>query len=82
MVKQLHHRRADKQDVWNDDPSGLALGHARLSIIDLSAHGDQPMVSPSGRYIIAYNGEIYNHLKIRKQLPQLIGEANLIWKPC
>ena len=71
MVKQLHHRGPDKQDVWNDDSSGLALGHARLSIIDLSAHGDQPMVSPSGRYIIAYNGEIYNHLKIRKQLPSI-----------
>jgi len=47
---------------------GVALGHRRLAVIDLSVAGRQPMLSASGRYAIAYNGEIYNHLKIREDL--------------
>src|SRR5262249_6868993 len=55
--------------TWLDEASGVALGHTRLSIVDLSAAGHQPMSSASGRYVIAYNGEIYNHADLRAQLP-------------
>ena len=71
MVEQIRHRGPDRQSAWTDDETGLALGHARLSIVELSKHGDQPMTSPSGRFVIVYNGEIYNHLEIRKQLPSI-----------
>jgi len=53
---------------WADESLGLALGHTRLSILDLSPTGHQPMVSPGGRYVVAYNGEIYNYVLLRSQL--------------
>ena len=68
MTAALHHRGPDSSDIWASLERGLALGHARLSIVDLSEHGRQPMHSQSGRYVIVYNGEIYNHLEIRAQL--------------
>ena len=52
--------------------SGIVLGHQRLSIIDLSSAGDQPMQSNSNRFILTYNGEIYNHLEIRKEIEKII----------
>lgn len=68
MIQALHHRGPDFSDVWCDGDSSMTLAHARLSIVDLSTGGRQPMVSPSGRYVITYNGEIYNFLELRTQL--------------
>lgn len=68
MVEKIRHRGPDDEGVWIDARCGLAVGHARLSIVDLSSHGAQPMISHSGRYLLAYNGEIYNHLEIRAEL--------------
>ena len=68
MVAALHHRGPDARNHWTDDSNEIALGHARLSIVDLSDSGAQPMTSASGRYVCSYNGEIYNHLEIRQAL--------------
>jgi asparagine synthase (glutamine-hydrolysing) len=68
MVSAIRYRGPDNSGVWSDPDYGLAIGHARLSILDLSAAGHQPMVSASGRYVIVFNGEIYNHLELREQL--------------
>lgn len=68
MSARLRHRGPDDEGVWVDAHCGVALGHRRLSIIDLSSHGAQPMVSHSGRYLLAYNGEIYNHMELRQEL--------------
>ena len=68
MADTLHHRGPDDSGAWADAPAGIALGHRRLSIIDLSPEGHQPMVSPSGRYVIAFNGEIYNFELLRSDL--------------
>lgn len=68
MVARIRHRGPDDQGFWVDPACGVAVGHSRLAIIDLSSHGAQPMVSHSGRYRLAYNGEIYNHLEIRAEL--------------
>ena len=68
MSDALVSRGPDSGDVWQDPEMPLALGHRRLSIIDLSPLGHQPMESTSGRYMIAYNGEIYNFKSLRKDL--------------
>lgn len=66
MARSLHHRGPDDSGIYSSGPVGLA--HTRLSIIDLSAHGHQPMVCEANRFVIVYNGEIYNHLALRKSL--------------
>lgn len=68
MVEPLTHRGPDAGDVWSDPDAGMALGHRRLSILDLSAEGMQPMHSRDGRYVVVFNGEIYNHSELRKEL--------------
>ena len=68
MVARIRYRGPDETGVWCDAKSGVGLGHARLSVLDLSPAGQQPMRSPSGRYVIVFNGEIYNHLELRRQL--------------
>jgi asparagine synthase (glutamine-hydrolysing) len=68
MASQIKHRGPDDEGVWIAPDSGVALAHRRLSILDLSAAGHQPMESSCGRYVIVFNGEIYNHIKIRKEL--------------
>ncbi len=68
MVQAITHRGPDDWGFWTDADAGLALAHCRLSILDLSSAGHQPMISPSGRFVIAFNGEIYNHLDLRKEL--------------
>ena len=65
MAKTLHHRGPDDTGVWVDPSSGIALGHRRLSIIDISDLGHQPMFSSNGRFVISYNGEVYNYNQIR-----------------
>jgi asparagine synthase (glutamine-hydrolysing) len=68
MIARVRHRGPDAEGIWLDSRCNLALGHSRLAIIDLSSHGAQPMISHSGRYLLVYNGEIYNHMEIRAQL--------------
>lgn len=68
MASVLRHRGPDDQGVWVDDQSSLALGHCRLSIVDLSHEGHQPMLSADQRYALAFNGEIYNHKSLRDLL--------------
>jgi asparagine synthase (glutamine-hydrolysing) len=68
LVSPLTHRGPDDCGTWVDQEAGVALGHRRLSIIDLSASGHQPMHSSDGRWVISYNGEIYNHLEMRSAL--------------
>jgi asparagine synthase (glutamine-hydrolysing) len=70
MAGTLRHRGPDAQGVWVDEKAGVALGHARLSIIDLSPAGAQPMLSSSGRFALSYNGEIYNAGELRAELEQ------------
>lgn len=68
MISNLSHRGPDNKGFWKNDNNTQFIGHSRLSILDLSERGSQPMKSSSGRYVISYNGEIYNHLEIRKYL--------------
>src|SRR3546814_201139 len=65
---RIHHRGPDSKGYWADGPAGLALGHVRLAILDLTEAGHQPMVSSCGRYVLVLNGEIYNHLDLRSRL--------------
>ena len=71
MTATLTHRGPDSDGHWLDADAGIALGHRRLAIVDLSPAGAQPMQSPSGRYVIAFNGEIYNHGVLRTELDKL-----------
>lgn len=68
MTDTLVHRGPDDSGVWCDPVSRVAFGHRRLSILDLSAAGHQPMASACGRYLTVFNGEIYNHAQIRSEL--------------
>ena len=68
MAATLNHRGPDAQGVWSDVEAGVALGHTRLSIVDLSPAGAQPMVSSCGACVITYNGEIYNAGDLRPEL--------------
>src|SRR6266542_3957856 len=74
MASCLSHRGPDDSGVWADPQNGIAFGHCRLAILDLSPTGHQPMRSADGRFVITYNGEIYNYLDLRKEL-QCSGHA-------
>jgi asparagine synthase (glutamine-hydrolysing) len=71
MAKAIIHRGPDDAGHWFDINKCIGLTHRRLSVVDLSPAGHQPMVSPSARFVIAFNGEIYNHLDIRTELEKL-----------
>lgn len=68
MNERMYHRGPDAGDVWASEDANVVLGHRRLSIVDLSENGAQPMHSSSGRYVCVFNGEIYNYRKIREKL--------------
>ncbi len=78
MCRAIDHRGPDDGGYWVDETQHLALGHRRLSVVDLSPAGHQPMVSGSGRYLMVYNGEIYNHMDCRASLAMT--ETNLVWR--
>tara|TARA_Y100000590_G_scaffold461493_1_gene623197 strand:- start:9695 stop:11650 length:1956 start_codon:yes stop_codon:yes gene_type:complete len=71
MASALSHRGPNDKGVWFSETRNVGFAHSRLSIIDLSINGHQPMESASGRYVIAYNGEIYNHLSIRSKIDKI-----------
>lgn len=68
MLDALAHRGPDDLGVWKDQSQGVWLGHLRLAILDLSPEGHQPMLSYSQRYVLIFNGEIYNHIALRNAL--------------
>ncbi len=77
MSDTLIHRGPDDGGTWCDREQRIGFGHRRLAIVDLSPAGHQPMVSASGRYVIAFNGEIYNHLDLRGELNGMDCRASL-----
>ena len=68
MADALKHRGPDASGTWSDASAGIGFAHRRLSILDLSVLGNQPMISENGRFVISYNGEVYNHQELRKEL--------------
>jgi asparagine synthase (glutamine-hydrolysing) len=82
MANAIAHRGPDDAGAWAEETSVIALSHRRLSIVDLSAAGHQPMHSAGGRYVMAFNGEIYNHLDLRAELGVLggLGERVRQWQ--
>ena len=74
----LFHRGPDDEGFWSDPSQNIFLSHRRLSILDLSPAGRQPMLSHNQRYVMTYNGEIYNNLELRKELEKIKKKIN--WK--
>lgn len=80
-LAKLAHRGPDGEGIWCDSTYGVVLGHRRLAILDLSHSGHQPMISGTGRYVIVFNGEIYNHLSLRDELNTHENNSNCYqWK--
>lgn len=78
MMRAIAYRGPDSDGQWADPETGIALGHLRLAIVDLSAAGAQPMQSPTGRFAMVYNGEIYNYTDLRDEL-EAAGKAP-VWR--
>ena len=68
MMDSIHHRGPDARGFWADEDGHLTLWHVRLSILDLSENGSQPMQSYRQNYVISFNGEIYNFIELKKKL--------------
>jgi len=80
MAGSLVHRGPDDEGIWCDPQAGVGFAHRRLAIVDLSPAGHQPMHSASGRFVISFNGEIYNHAVIRQELEQAGGAPSGGWR--
>jgi asparagine synthase (glutamine-hydrolysing) len=81
MALSLHHRGPDDAGAWADASAGIALGFRRLSILELSSAGHQPMRSASGRFVMTFNGEIYNHSELRDLLSvKQLGSPAIPWR--
>jgi asparagine synthase (glutamine-hydrolysing) len=78
MLNAILRRGPDDEGFWWAESDLIALGHRRLSILDISSSGHQPMISASGRYVIIFNGEIYNHLELRREINSLNASFNWI----
>ena len=72
MTHALKHRGPDNIGFWISENRKIGFGHTRLSIIDLSKFGSQPIISESKRYVLVYNGEIYNHIPLKKKLGKTV----------
>ena len=68
MINAINHRGPDDKGVWFDKNDGIGFAHSRLSILDLSSAGHQPMHSVSNNFVLIFNGEIYNHIELREEL--------------
>ena len=79
MADKIAHRGPDDAGVWLDSEVGVALAHRRLAVIELSDAGHQPMSSHSGRYVITFNGEIYNHVELRQQIESM-SSTRIAWR--
>ena len=73
MANTLKHRGPNDLGIWSDVKNNIFLAHRRLSILDLSKNGHQPMISASERYIVVFNGEIYNHIDLREKYLKATG---------
>lgn len=80
MGKMLVHRGPDSSGIWSDQSQGIALSHQRLAILDLSSSGSQPMTSHCGRFVLVFNGEIYNHLILRKNIACHVSSSGHVWR--
>jgi asparagine synthase (glutamine-hydrolysing) len=80
MAQSIAHRGPDDEGVWTHGPSGIGFAHRRLSIVDLSASGHQPMLSADGRFVLNFNGEIYNHRQLRSDLEEAGAVPNCGWR--
>lgn len=71
MTGSLIHRGPDSEGFWKDSSKGIVMGFRRLAILDTSSNGNQPMISNNGQFVIVFNGEIYNHLILRKEIENI-----------
>jgi asparagine synthase (glutamine-hydrolysing) len=76
MAAALAHRGPDDEGIWVDTDAGVALGHRRLAVVETSVAGHQPMHSADGRFVLSFNGEIYNHRDLRRQFERDHGPRN------